>query len=70
MIPRHLQLCVRDGAEYFKDSHGMRDSFSTNLRASPFNVDLSIDTAFRQVRLAGQYRLKYVRDYIVLIKRK
>ncbi len=29
--------------------------FSKNLRASPFNDDLSIDTTFSQIHLAGQF---------------
>ncbi len=32
-----------------------RTDLSKNLRASPFNNDLSIDSAFSQIHLAGQY---------------
>jgi hypothetical protein len=44
------------GAENFKglSQDGGRVKFAENLRASPFNDDLSNDTTFSQIYLAGQ----------------
>ena len=45
-MPRNLKGLLKDGG---------RTDFSENFRASPFNEELSIETTFSQIYLAGQY---------------
>jgi hypothetical protein len=46
---------VRDGIFKEIPKNGGGTDFPNNLRASPFDDDLSIDIAFCQIHLAGQY---------------
>jgi hypothetical protein len=53
-----LAIRILTAKRIFKElsQDGGWTDFSKNLRASPFNEDLSIDTAFSQLPLAEQYR--------------
>ena len=48
---------VRDGANAVKGSHsmGVGRIFLKNLKDAPFNKDLSNESIFGRIHLAGQY---------------